>query len=124
MDVFGHINHANMVTLLEEARVALLFRSEAGRELAKGVVVVDLAVSYRAPIVVGDQDVLMQLSLRECRHASFTIDYRVFGGPEETAKPAVTARTVLAPYDLASGTPRRLSETERSFLTERLGSGG
>jgi len=37
-DLFGHVNHANMVTLLEEARVPLLFvdGSSGLTELVKG----------------------------------------------------------------------------------------
>jgi len=40
MDVYGHINHAKMVTLLEEARIPLLFEGavEAGLDMVKFVV--------------------------------------------------------------------------------------
>nr|WP_106178937.1 thioesterase family protein [Prauserella shujinwangii] len=127
MDAFGHVNHANLVTLLEEARVPLLFdrASSAGLgEFAKGIVVVRLSVDYRAPIVVQGQDIRVVITLRDLRHASFALDYRVHSGPSEADPVAATARTVLAPYDVGGGRPRRLTEREREFLAAALPSGG
>ncbi|NIH81792.1 acyl-CoA thioesterase [Amycolatopsis viridis] len=127
MDVFGHVNHANMVTLLEEARVPLLF-DEAGRaglaEFAKGMVVVRLAVHYRAPIVVDGQEIRVEISLKDLKFASLTLDYRVHDGPDAGAPVAVTAETVLAPYDVTTGRPRRLTLEEREFLQTRLTEAG
>ncbi|WAL64164.1 thioesterase family protein [Amycolatopsis cynarae] len=123
MDVFGHVNHANLVTLLEEARVPLLF-DEAGRaglaEFAKGMVVVRLGVHYHSPIVVDGQEIRVEIFLRELKFASLTLDYRVYSGPLAEGKPSVTAETVLAPYELSTGRPRRLTEAERAFLATRL----
>ncbi|MCA1835401.1 MAG: thioesterase family protein, partial [Actinobacteria bacterium] len=45
MDVFGHVNNACVVTLLEEARTELLFgegTQRGAQTLANGVVVVEL----------------------------------------------------------------------------------
>ncbi|OXM65596.1 MULTISPECIES: acyl-CoA thioesterase [Amycolatopsis] len=127
MDVFGHVNHANMVTLLEEARVPLLF-DEAGRaglaEFAKGMVVVKLAVHYRAPIVVDGQEIRVEISLKDLKFASLTLDYRVHDGPDAGSPVAVTAETVLAPYDVTTSRPRRLTAEERAFLQTRLTEAG
>ncbi|WP_177228896.1 MULTISPECIES: acyl-CoA thioesterase [Amycolatopsis] len=126
MDVFGHVNHARMVTLLEEARVPLLF-GEAGEaglaEFAKGMVVVKLSVHYKVPIVVAGQEIRVEVSLRELRFASATLDYRVHSGPSEADPVAVVADTVLAPYDVATGRPRRFTDEERKFLRDRLAEG-
>ena len=121
MDVYHHINHASMVTLLEEARIPLLFNDavKAGlTELPKGIVVVRLEVSYKAPIVVTGQDIRVDIDLSQLRAASFTLGYRVHGGPSETDPVAVTAETVLAPYDTAALRPRRLSPAESEFLKQ------
>jgi acyl-CoA thioester hydrolase len=119
MDIYGHVNHANLVTLLEEARIPLLF-GEAVRagltELPKGIVVVKLAVHYRSPIVVSDQDIRVEVSLKDLKNASFTLGYKVHNGPAESDAVAVTAETVLAPFDTSSTRPRRLTEDERVFL--------
>jgi len=120
MDVYGHVNHANTVTLLEEARIALLF-SEAARHagaegIAKGVVVARIVVDYHAPLVADGGTLRVALKVREMRHAAFTIDYEVHSGPSGDDPVAVTAETLLVPYDLANGRPRRMSEAEKDFL--------
>ena len=119
MDAFGHVNHANTVTLLEEARVALLF-GEAARQgaggMTKGVVVARLVVDYHAPLVADGGMVRVAMTVREMRTASFTLDYEVHSGPSVDDPVAATAETMLVPYDTATGRPRRLTEEERDFL--------
>lgn len=110
MDVYGHVNHANVVTLLEEARVPVLF-GEAERagltELPKGVVVVKLGVHYRAPIVAAPgRSVRVEITLTELKASTVTLGYVVRTGPDATDPVAVTAETVLAPYDTANLRPR------------------
>ena len=123
MDAFGHVNHAKLVTLLEEARVPLLF-DEAGRAglagFASGMVVAALAVRYHAPIVVNGQQVRVEISLRDLKFASLTLGYTVHNGQSREDTVAVTAETVLAPYEIATERPRRLTEAERVFLRKRL----
>jgi acyl-CoA thioester hydrolase len=118
-DLFGHVNHANMVTLLEEARVPLLFVDgpKAGlTELTKGVVVVRLTVNYHAPVIASGQELRIEITATQLKFASVTFAYKVHNGPSELDKVAVTAETVLAPFDTTTGRPRRLSEAERDFL--------
>lgn len=115
MDVFGHVNNARVVTLLEEARTELLFGERARRgaqTLSAGVVVIELVVRYRQPLVYSANPVRVRLWVSELRAASFALDYVVVGTDGE----AVTARTRLAAYDTAAQRPRRLSPPERQFL--------
>ncbi len=128
MDAFGHVNHANTVTLLEEARIDLLF-VEASRHgaagIAKGVVVARLVVDYHAPLLATGSTVRVEMSVREMRPASFTLAYTVHSGLSAEDPVVATAETMLVPYDLQLGRPRRLSETERDFLAAwRSGSNG
>jgi acyl-CoA thioester hydrolase len=121
MDVYGHVNHAKMVTLLEEARIPLLFEGavSAGlKQLPKGIVVVKLEVGYKAPIVVTGQELRVDIDLTELKAASFTLAYRVHSGPAESDPVAVTAHTVLAPYDTVALRPRRLTPAESEFLKQ------
>ena len=121
MDVYGHINHAKLVTLLEEARIPLLFEgaAKAGLEqLPKGIVVVRLEVAYKAPIVVSGQQLRIEIDLTELRAASFTLAYRVRTGPTVDDPVAVTAETLLAPYDTVELRPRRLTPAESEFLKQ------
>ncbi|MGW4484927.1 acyl-CoA thioesterase [Amycolatopsis sp. NPDC004368] len=120
MDVYGHVNHANMVTLLEEARIPVLFGDavKAGlTELPKGVVVVKLGVHYRAPIVVTPEtSVRVEITLTEIKAATVTLAYVVHTGSEASDPVAATAETVLAPYDTVKLRPRRLTAEESEFL--------
>ncbi|MGH4009174.1 MAG: acyl-CoA thioesterase [Pseudonocardiaceae bacterium] len=114
MDVYGHVNNARVVTLLEEARTELLFegaRRGAGT-LADGVVVVELAVRYRQPLVYTSRPVRVRLWVSELCGASFALDYAVAAEDGD----AVTASTRLAAYDTEARRPRRLMPVEREFL--------
>lgn len=118
MDVYGHVNNARVVTLLEETRTGLLF-DEAGRQgaasLAEGMVVVSLSVRYRRPLVYSTSAVPARVWVSELRAASFALDYELL---DAEGAVAVTARTVLAPYSPAERRPRRLSAAERDFLAD------
>lgn len=119
MDVFGHVNHANMVTLLEEARIDLLF-GEADRHgavsMAKGLVVARLVVDYHTPLVADGSNARVEIAVRELRAASFTLDYTVHSGRKSSDAVVATAETLMVPYDLAAARPRRLTDAERDFL--------
>jgi acyl-CoA thioester hydrolase len=119
MDVFGHVNHASTVTLFEEARVALLF-GEAARQgldkMAAGIVVAKLAVDYHSPLHVDGGPVRVEISVRQLRSASFTVDHAIYNGVSESDAVVATAETLLVPYDTLIGRPRRLTEAERNFL--------
>ncbi|GAA3887343.1 thioesterase family protein [Saccharothrix violaceirubra] len=119
MDAFGHVNHANTVTLLEEARVDLLF-TEAARhgvaDMAHGVVVARLVVDYLSPLVFTGDEIVVEMSVRELKSASFTLVYTVRNGRREGSPVVATAETLMVPYNLTAGRPRRLLDAERDFL--------
>jgi acyl-CoA thioester hydrolase len=127
MDPFGHVNHANTVTLLEEARVELLFveASRLGaRTMAGGMVVARLVVDYHVPLIANGGGVLVEISVRTLKAASFTLDYVVHSGRSESDAVVATAETLMVPYNLETGRPRRLVEAERDFLAGyRAGAG-
>ncbi|MBB5153101.1 acyl-CoA thioesterase [Saccharopolyspora phatthalungensis] len=116
MDAFGHVNHARTITLLEEARADLLF-TEAERQglfgMAEGMVVARVVIDYHSPLLYRARSLQVRMSVRELKAASFIIDYTAY------AQEAVaTAETLMVPYDLRAGRPRRLSADERDFLAE------
>lgn len=115
-DVYGHVNHARTVTLLEDARIALIF-TEAARAgtgtMAAGVLVAKLAVDYRRQIPFRPDPLPVEVWVRQVRAASFLLDYVVRA---EDGTAAVTAQTQMVPVDLAAGRPRRLTPGERDFL--------
>jgi acyl-CoA thioester hydrolase len=118
MDAFGHVNHARTVTLLEEARAELLF-TEAGRQgllgMAEGMVVARVVIDYHAPLVYTAGTLQVRLSVRELKAASFLLDYSAYAHHSASV---ATAETLMVPYDLKAGRPRRLTEDERAFLAE------
>ncbi|NMO91344.1 acyl-CoA thioesterase [Actinomycetospora sp. TBRC 11914] len=138
-DPYRHVNHAKVVTLLEDARAVLLFDAAVREGVAAfeaGLLVATVQVAYRRPIPWHPRGVRARMWCREVRAASFTVAYELLlptgtngAGPDgpgaegwEAAKPAVTADTQLVPYDLAAERPRRLTAEERSFLDRYVAS--
>jgi acyl-CoA thioester hydrolase len=124
-DAYGHVNHARVVTLLEDARTGLLFDAATRAGVAAfeaGLLVATLEVRYRRPIPWTPAGVRVEMTAQDVRAASFLVAYRLLlpsgDGAFDEAKPAATATTQLVPYDLATERPRRLTAEERAFLGE------
>ena len=117
MDAFGHVNNTTFFTYLEEARVDLLFVTageETARErLSSGIVVARHEIDYTAPLVFRPQPVPIDIWVATLGNSSFTLQYEMLddGGPVYAR-----ASTVLVPYDVDAGRPRRLSHEERVAL--------
>jgi acyl-CoA thioester hydrolase len=119
MDAFGHVNHANTVTLLEEARFEMLFADAAQHgesALGQGIVVARLTVAYHTPLIVNGVAVRVEVGVKDVRAASFTLDYTVHSGVDGAGELVATAETLMVPYDLVASRPRRLSTAEIGFL--------
>ncbi|MFC5948151.1 acyl-CoA thioesterase [Pseudonocardia lutea] len=118
-DSYRHLNHARAVTLLEEARIDLMFTA-AGAEgvdsFAAGLLVAGLGVEYRRQIPYRAHDLRVEMTVRDVRAASFTIDYVMRAGPAESDPVAIEAETRMALFDLEGQRPRRLTAEERAFL--------
>ena len=125
-DPYRHVNHAKVVTLLEDARAMLLFDAavrEGVSAFEAGLLVAKVQVAYRRPIPWHPRGVRARMWCEQVRAASFTVGYELLlpdagsdDGAWDAAKPAVVADTQLVPYDLAAERPRRLTTEERSFL--------
>ncbi|MEV4411935.1 thioesterase family protein [Catellatospora sp. NPDC049609] len=114
LDAYGHVNNARFLTLYEEARVAMMFvgAREAGvTSFEEGIVVSRHEVDYLRPVDYGDP-VRIELWITDLRPSRFTVCYELFDGDLLASR----ARSVLVPYDLVRQRPRRLSESEQSFL--------
>lgn len=118
MDAFQHINHARMVTLLEEARIPWLFAE--GRptlSLRDGCVIADLHVRYRGQLRHEDTPLDVAMWTTQLRAVDFTIGYEVRAARSDPAlPPAVEATTQLAAFDIGAQRLRRLTSPEREFL--------
>lgn len=118
MDVFQHINHARMVTLLEEARIPwLLTPDRPTAALGAGAVVVDMHVRYRGQLRHSDGPLTVEMWVARLRSADWTIGYAVRARDASTdAPPAVTAEIQLAAFDIDTQRLRRLTQLERDYL--------
>lgn len=120
MDVFQHVNHARMVTLLEEARIPWLF--EDGRPTAplrEGCVLADLRVRYRSQLRHEHTPLDIAMWIEQLRTVDFTIGYEVrANAAAPDSPPAVIASTQIAAFDMRSQRLRRLTDTERDYLAE------
>ncbi|MEU8894765.1 thioesterase family protein [Nocardia sp. NPDC048505] len=120
MDAFQHVNHARMVTLLEEARIPWLF--DDGRPtvaLREGCVLADLHVRYRGQLRHEDTPLDIAMWIEQLRAVDFTVAYEVrAAGAALDAPAAVTASTQLAAFDIKTQRLRRLTDGEREYLSE------
>ena len=114
MDVYGHVNNARILTLYEEARVAMFFRGAREHGLTSfedGIVIARHEIDYLRPVDYG-HPVRIEMWIAELRTGRFTVAYEL----SDEGVLAGRARSVCVPYNLAEGFPRRLTETEREFL--------
>jgi acyl-CoA thioester hydrolase len=117
MDSFGHVNNTTFFTYLEEARVDLLFvhagDTAAREQLSSGIVVARHEIDYKAPLVFRPEPVPVDVWVSRLGTSSFTLQYEMAddGGPVY-----VEASTVLVPFDVTEGRPRRVSDIERAAL--------
>lgn len=118
MDLYGHVNNARMLTLYEEARVAMMFtgaRAAGLTSLEEGVVIARHEIDYLRPVDHGCP-VRIDMWLEEIRPSRFVVAYELFAAGSVASR----ARSVCVPFDLAGGRPRRLSDAEREYLTPWL----
>ena len=117
MDAYGHVNNVVFLTYLEEARVDMLFllgAEHGAKALADGVLVAHHEIDYRRPLVYHPRGVDIEMTVGAIKAASFEIRYEV----RDDATVFATAMSLLVPYDLAAGRPRRVSAEERAFLEQ------
>lgn len=118
-DVYRHVNNARAVTLLEEARVAMVFDAAEAAGVTgfrDGLLVVGLHVDYRRQIPYRADGLRVTMQVDEVRAASFRITYEMHDGPAEADPVAVSGWTRMAAFDLEGSHPRRLTVDEREYL--------
>ncbi|MGW4892337.1 acyl-CoA thioesterase [Kitasatospora sp. NPDC004240] len=121
MDAFGHVNNVVFLRYLEEARIDFMFTQAAAAgagEFAGGSVVARHEIDYKRPLVHRPEPVTVETWVTKIGGASLTVEYEVKDTAEDgTETVYVRASTVVVPYDLVEGRPRRISPVEREFLT-------
>lgn len=117
IDMYQHINHATMVTILEEARIPFL-REPFGPEIETvGLLIADVNISYKAQLRLVDSPLQVTMWAKRVRAVDFTIGYEVrsVNAPADS-KPAVIADTQLAAVHIKEQRLQRLSPAQQEYL--------
>lgn len=120
LDAYNHVNNVTWLEYLQEARVDMLFvhAPEGGSAgLAQQVLVVRAEIDYRRPMLFRQEPYAIHMWVSRIGAASFTIDYEIADARSGAGSLVYgRAKTLLAPVDMTSGAPRRLTDEERRIL--------
>jgi acyl-CoA thioester hydrolase len=117
IDMYQHINHATMVTMLEEARVPFLSEAFGPTITTTGLLIAEVKVSYKGQLRLIDSPLQVTIWVNRLRAVDFTLGYEVRSvNAEPDSKPAVIAETQLAAFDIDEQRLVRLSPQHREYL--------
>jgi len=117
IDMYQHINHATMVTILEEARIPFL-REPFGPQIDTiGLLIAEVNISYKAQLRLIDSPLQVTMWTKRVRAVDFTIGYEVrsVSAPADS-RPAVIADTQLAAVHIQEQRLVRLTPEQREYL--------
>ncbi len=121
IDTYQHINHATMVTLLEEARVDFLSEPFAEDITTIGLLIHEVRVLYKGQLRLVDSPLQVTVWTKRLRAVDFTLGYEVRSvGAEPDSRPAVIAETQLAAVHIQEQRLVRLSPSHREYLQRWL----
>jgi acyl-CoA thioester hydrolase len=121
IDMYQHINHATMVTILEEARIPFLGEPFGADITTIGLLIHEVNILYKGQLRLLDSPLQVTMWSKRVRAVDFTISYEVRSvnaAPE--SKPAVTAETQLAAVHIEEQRLHRLSPAQRDYLQRYL----
>src|SRR6201986_1478793 len=89
IDMYQHVNHATMVTILEEARVPFLKEPFGADITTIGLLIADVRVTYKAQLRLADSPLQVTMWTKRRRAVDFTLGYEVRSvGADPESKPA------------------------------------
>jgi acyl-CoA thioester hydrolase len=117
IDMYQHINHATMVTILEEARVPFL-REPFGEQITTvGLLIAEVKVSYKGQLRLVDSPLQVLIWANRVRAVDFTLGYEVRSvSAAPDAKASVIAETQLATVHIQEQRLQRLSPAQQEYL--------
>ncbi len=131
LDAYGHVNNADMLRLLEEARIQAFWVTDESSQVEGSTAVLEglpgsdtltliarQEVEYLAPIPYLRAPLDVQLWLGRLGGASLEVCYEVCSpiGAEPFVQYAKASSTIVL-VDAATGKPRRISDEERAAWT-------
>jgi acyl-CoA thioester hydrolase len=117
IDMYQHVNHATMVTILEEARVPFLKDAFGADITSTGLLIADVRVTYKGQLRLADSPLQVTIWVKRLRAVDFTLGYEVRSvNADPESKPAVIAESQLAAFHIDDQRLLRLSPHHREHL--------
>jgi len=116
VDAFGHVYHAEYLTLLDEARTRW-FREALGMVNPSDYVLARVEIDYVSSLLLADGTVRAAFAVEHVGRTSLTLVERMYAGD---GREVSRSRVVTVLRDPTSGASRPLTEEERS-RAEALG---
>jgi acyl-CoA thioester hydrolase len=117
VDAYRHVNNVKYFEYYQEARIALIstiggLPDEGSESGGVGVVVAQVDVDYRAPILYRAQPYVVETWVSRVGRSSFVVDGQIRDGDAIRS----AARVTMVAFDPAAGRARQLSDTQRERL--------
>ncbi len=77
IDMYQHVNHGTMVTILEEARVPFLTKPFANDFDTIGLLIAEVKVTYKGQLRLADSPLHVTIWVTRLRAVDFTLGYEV-----------------------------------------------
>ena len=116
LDAFGHVYHAEYLTLLDEAR-SHWFADALGFDDPQGYVVAHLEIDYVSSLRGDDDAVRVDHVLERVGTTSLTLRETTYA---RDGRVAARSRTVTVLRDPATGRPRPVTDDERRRAEDHL----
>ncbi|OBK18506.1 acyl-CoA thioesterase [Mycobacterium asiaticum] len=117
IDMYQHVNHATMVTILEESRVPFLKEPFGADITTIGLLIADVRVTYKDQLRLVDSPLQVTIWTKRLRAVDFTLGYEVRSvNADPESKPAVIAESQLAAVHIKEQRLVRLSPHHREYL--------
>jgi acyl-CoA thioester hydrolase len=121
IDMYQHINHATMVTILEEARIPFLREPFESVIEEIGLLIHEVKILYKGQLRLIDSPLQVTMWSKRVRAVDFTIGYEVRSVRRGAdSKPSVIAETQLAAVHIKEQRLERLSSDQREYLQRYL----
>jgi acyl-CoA thioester hydrolase len=121
IDMYQHINHATMVTMLEEARVPFLSEPFGAEITTTGLLIAEVKVSYKGQLRLVDSPLQVTIWVDRLRAVDFTLGYEVRSlTADPDSRPSVLAETQLATVHIQEQRLLRLTPAQRDYLQRFL----
>ena len=115
-DAFGHVYHAEYLTLLDEARTGW-FAAQLGVDDPSGYVVAHLEIDYLSSLTRDEDAVRGEFTLERVGTSSLTLGETLLA---RDGRVVTRGRSVLVLRDVAAGVSRPLTPDERARADELL----